>query len=623
MKQLNTFSPSLVFPAFTRDGTMQTVAVPAGVDPAAKLVTVEITAAAFGGTVAVGIPGTSHPLITWNWALGVNGHATMTIPVVGGSVLLAASHVLLGFRVVAEWGGDAVVVPGGDMVAVPGWTVGNTGTYREEDVASFFGGDAGNVAAVLCFMDEGETIGSEPDTNFDKADARPTGATYSGWDPRVGPQRKSAWVSVADDNTIEVRESGKSPGKGDPLVQVDQVYLVAYILKGPFDDGSGDRFTYQGVDDPVEDGVGVGAWANFDVGPLTSPTVDAIYWRSMYRKISSGNLVNHYAREVGSVQTVRTQNQRQSVAEYPLAVDSNQEVQHYFSAPAGEGLSWIWGYLEAAAPDQATSPVPAHLATAVPIDQILGWTAGTGTASHDVYFGTDPTPDAGEFQGNQPGASFNPGTLQPDTTYYWRIDEVNAAGTTTGVVWSFTTAAPVCLAAEPSAFARVRAVTTSQRVVEAAPSQFARIAAMVTTPNRVGAAPSARRRITAAPSLCGEGENMKANATCPDELPWNATGVLDLDEVVDEIAGLSTPITSADLVTCSIFDADDDTELSTVSPVTLNQVGGTNHWRNTVDVTAANGFSRKQRLRLVYTFDGGASLLGEFETLGVVAASVN
>jgi hypothetical protein len=28
-----------------------------------------------------------------------------------------------------------------------------------------------------------------------------------------------------------------------------------------------------------------------------------------------------------------------------------------------------------------------------------------------------------------------------DTTYYWRIDEINAAGTTTGNVWSFTTVA--------------------------------------------------------------------------------------------------------------------------------------------------------------------------------------
>ena len=34
---------------------------------------------------------------------------------------------------------------------------------------------------------------------------------------------------------------------------------------------------------------------------------------------------------------------------------------------------------------------------------------------------------------------FDPGTLASATLYYRRIDEVNASGTTTGVLWSFTT----------------------------------------------------------------------------------------------------------------------------------------------------------------------------------------
>jgi hypothetical protein len=29
--------------------------------------------------------------------------------------------------------------------------------------------------------------------------------------------------------------------------------------------------------------------------------------------------------------------------------------------------------------------------------------------------------------------------MDPQTIYFWRIDEVNSSGTTTGVVWSFTT----------------------------------------------------------------------------------------------------------------------------------------------------------------------------------------
>jgi len=90
-------------------------------------------------------------------------------------------------------------------------------------------------------------------------------------------------------------------------------------------------------------------------------------------------------------------------------------------------------------PGKATNPSPSHQATGVSITADLSWTAGSGATSHDVYFGTDSTPDAGEFEGNQGGTTYDPGTLSYNTTYYWRIDEKNAGGTTTGDVWSFTT----------------------------------------------------------------------------------------------------------------------------------------------------------------------------------------
>jgi len=56
-----------------------------------------------------------------------------------------------------------------------------------------------------------------------------------------------------------------------------------------------------------------------------------------------------------------------------------------------------------------------------------------------VYPAPDPTPGASEFQGNQTETTFAPGYLGKNTWYYWRIDEVNAGGTTIGVVWSFRT----------------------------------------------------------------------------------------------------------------------------------------------------------------------------------------
>jgi hypothetical protein len=48
--------------------------------------------------------------------------------------------------------------------------------------------------------------------------------------------------------------------------------------------------------------------------------------------------------------------------------------------------------------------------------------------------------DAANFKGNQVAAKYDPQTLAANTRCYWRIDEVNTAGTTTGVVWRFTTA---------------------------------------------------------------------------------------------------------------------------------------------------------------------------------------
>ncbi len=94
-----------------------------------------------------------------------------------------------------------------------------------------------------------------------------------------------------------------------------------------------------------------------------------------------------------------------------------------------------------APPGQASNPSPADGAKKVSRNVILSWTAGSGADSHDVYFGTNPNPGPSEFQGNQPDTTFTPGTLPRNTYHYWRIDEVNDGGTTTGVVWSFRTGA--------------------------------------------------------------------------------------------------------------------------------------------------------------------------------------
>jgi hypothetical protein len=98
----------------------------------------------------------------------------------------------------------------------------------------------------------------------------------------------------------------------------------------------------------------------------------------------------------------------------------------------------VWSF--ATISGQASSPSPANYATGVAIHPILSWTPGQGAASHDVYFGTDLTPDETEFQDNQIETTFDTGDLLPNTTYYWRINEVYSTSTVTGPVWNFTTA---------------------------------------------------------------------------------------------------------------------------------------------------------------------------------------
>lgn len=90
----------------------------------------------------------------------------------------------------------------------------------------------------------------------------------------------------------------------------------------------------------------------------------------------------------------------------------------------------------------AKSPSPADLTTQVASGSSnqLSWTAGTGASSHNVYFSSDAENLA--FQGNQTATDFNSGVLQPNTVYYWRVDEVTGSTTNRGEIWSFRTDNP-------------------------------------------------------------------------------------------------------------------------------------------------------------------------------------
>jgi len=125
----------------------------------------------------------------------------------------------------------------------------------------------------------------------------------------------------------------------------------------------------------------------------------------------------------------------------PYNVDKNGT-----QRPLGGG--WDIGAYEHAAggggnnpPNQPSSPDPENGATGQPISLSIGWycTDPDGDPlTFDVYFGTNNDPPL--ISANQSEWTFNPGILNTNSTYYWKIvAKDNNGNSTTGSIWNFAT----------------------------------------------------------------------------------------------------------------------------------------------------------------------------------------
>ncbi|MGB2863777.1 MAG: LamG domain-containing protein, partial [Sedimentisphaerales bacterium] len=92
---------------------------------------------------------------------------------------------------------------------------------------------------------------------------------------------------------------------------------------------------------------------------------------------------------------------------------------------------------------KAYEPIPSDGRKFIDPDNLtLTWTPGFEALMHTVYFGDDYDTVANATDGGQQQipATFSPGPLETEKTYYWRVDELNKAQIThTGEVWSFNT----------------------------------------------------------------------------------------------------------------------------------------------------------------------------------------
>jgi hypothetical protein len=110
------------------------------------------------------------------------------------------------------------------------------------------------------------------------------------------------------------------------------------------------------------------------------------------------------------------------------------------------GSPWagpVWNFL--VRPVTAWRPDPPDGARFIETDRKLSWAIGQGSFFNTVYFGLSAE------EVNDPAASgmlvandvpqYDPGPLEPATTYFWRVDQFQQPGPIRGDVWQFTTAA--------------------------------------------------------------------------------------------------------------------------------------------------------------------------------------
>ena len=254
-----------------------------------------------------------------------------------------------------------------------------------------------------------------------------------------------AYVSVTGDVEITARVVGNGTGsntwaKGGVMIRetldANSKHVMAVIT-----DSDGGGIANQGR--PSTGGSSVSFHGDITASPP--------HW---VRLVREGNMITGYHSDDGVNWELFTDTSPDGAMTNPIEIPMAEQVYIGLCVTShadGELRTYTFDNVIVGLPVIATNPDPGEGAIHPDTWISMSWRAGHTAVSHDVYFGetfadvNDGTGDT--FRGNQTSAFFVvgfPGNPYPDglvtgTTYYWRIDEVEADGSKqTGYVWSFT-----------------------------------------------------------------------------------------------------------------------------------------------------------------------------------------
>jgi len=212
----------------------------------------------------------------------------------------------------------------------------------------------------------------------------------------------------------------------------------------------------------------------------------------------------------------------------------------------------VWSF--SVPPKTAYSPNPADGAEFVGLDTDLKWTPGYGARIHTVYFG-DNYDDVVNAAGGMPigVASHDPGTLEAEKVYYWRVDEFDAIETHKGNVWAFTTPGAVGNPQPANGAVDVQKIATLNWT--AADNATSHELYFGTDADAVRAA------TTASPEYIGP-KALGAESHGPGGLAWDSSYAWRVDEVYPNrtVKGLVWTFATADFLLVDDFESYNDVE---------------------------------------------------------------
>jgi len=203
---------------------------------------------------------------------------------------------------------------------------------------------------------------------------------------------------------------------------------------------------------------------------------------------------------------------------------------------AGTAASPMWSFTTGGPPAFPTLLSPVSGATGLDQAQTLTWIPAAGATSYQVYLGSVSPPPQVATTG---GTSYNAGTLNANTIYYWSIIAVNQMGQSSSPIWFFTTA--TCpLSVSPSA------------VFMDATSQSATIN-VTAFPSCAWSASAAGSFISITSGASGAGNGVVAFSVPANTTGADLTGSLSVGGEAASITQRETPITFTDVSDPSAF----------------------------------------------------------------------